>query len=325
MWYFINAKPKMFNMVCKTGYGQPSVVSVVIPCYNHGRYLPAAIESVLNQTYAPVEIIVVDDGSTDNTKEVAHRYPNVKYTWQKNRGLSASRNTGIKNATGEYITFLDADDWLHPDALINNLKYLQQDYKLAFVSGAYDEILELKNYVRECRNEISANHYLQLLRSNYIGMISTVLYRSWVFEEFLFDETLNACEDYDLYLRITRKYPVLHHTEKIAAYRKHGTNMSQTFPIMLSSALKALEQQRSKLQTRIEFRTYKKGRKFWKNHYAQKVYERARNSRAGFSFSDLFFVLKNRPLLFFRFLIIHPLSKVIGNKTPFRRLANQIR
>ena len=325
MWYFTNAKLKIFEMTPKTRYVQSPVVSVVIPCYNHGRYLPVAIESVLNQTYSHVEIIVVDDGSTDNTKEVAHRYEDVIYIWQKNRGLSASRNTGIKNATGKYVTFLDADDWLYPNALVNNLKYLQQDDRIAFVSGAYDEVLELKNYVDECRNKISSNHYKELLHANYIGMISTVLFHSWVLEEFLFDETLKACEDYDLFLKITRKYPVLHHTEKIAAYRKHGTNMSLDFSIMLSSALKALEHQKPNLQTAIEFGNYKEGRRHWKNYYAQKVYERARNAKTGFAYSDLFFLLKNRPYLFFRFIIVHPIRKMIGNKIQFRRLANQIR
>src|SRR5688572_25050384 len=109
------------NMESLNPYKKSSLVSVIIPCYNHGHYLPVAIESVLQQTHSIVEIIVVDDGSTDNTKQVAQRYAQVKYIWQKNQGLSASRNTGIKNCSGDRIIFLDADDWLYPDAIETNL------------------------------------------------------------------------------------------------------------------------------------------------------------------------------------------------------------
>src|SRR5690349_12444252 len=88
------------------------LVSVIIPCYNHGKYLSRAIESVLSQTYRNVEIVVVDDGSADNTKEVTDTFPHVLYVHQNNQGLSAARNTGINNSKGKYLLFLDADDWL---------------------------------------------------------------------------------------------------------------------------------------------------------------------------------------------------------------------
>src|SRR5215218_4319670 len=93
------------------------LISVIIPCYNHGAYLSTAIKSVLAQTYPNIEIIVVDDGSTDNTKAVAWGFEKVRHIYQRNAGLSAARNTGIRNAKGTYILFSDADDWLLPDAL----------------------------------------------------------------------------------------------------------------------------------------------------------------------------------------------------------------
>src|SRR5215212_469876 len=91
------------------------LISVVIPSYNHGNYLARAIESVLSQTYKNTEIIVIDDGSVDNTKQVAGDFPGVIYIYQHNQGLSAARNTGIDNSRGKYMLFLDADDWLHED------------------------------------------------------------------------------------------------------------------------------------------------------------------------------------------------------------------
>lgn len=96
-------------------------ISVIITAYNYGKYLDECIQSVLNQSHKADEIIVVDDESTDNTKEIVAKYP-VKYIWQKNKGLSGARNTGIKEATSEYIMCLDADDMLRPDAIKEHLK-----------------------------------------------------------------------------------------------------------------------------------------------------------------------------------------------------------
>lgn len=91
-------------------------VSVIIPCYNHGHYLPHAVNSVLAQTFTDWEAIIVDDGSTDNTREVAAQFTDerVRYVHQENRGLSGARNTGIRAAQGAYLAFLDADDEWEP-------------------------------------------------------------------------------------------------------------------------------------------------------------------------------------------------------------------
>lgn len=306
-------------------YKKSSLVSVIIPCYNHGHYLPVAIESVLHQTHSAVEIIVVDDGSTDNTRQVAQRYAQVKYISQKNKGLSASRNTGIKNCSGDWVIFLDADDWLYPDAIETNLHYLQQNAQAAFVSGSYDIVNEAANIIAECKAEINANHYQHFLHYNYVGMISTVLYPRWIFDEFLFDETLKACEDYDLYLKIARKYRVIHHTEKIAAYRKHSSNMSLDFDVMLSSALNVLHRQKNLLKTNAETEAYKRGQLFWQKYYAMKSYLRARAAKPKSFKRDLSFLLKTRPYLFLKFIIVHPIRKLVGNKIGFTRFVNEIK
>jgi glycosyltransferase involved in cell wall biosynthesis len=100
---------------------EAGLVSVVIPCYNQARFLGEAIESVLSQSYRAFEVVVVDDGSTDNTSEVVARYAGadagVRLIRQENRGLAGARNRGLAEAEGEYVVFLDSDDRLLPDAL----------------------------------------------------------------------------------------------------------------------------------------------------------------------------------------------------------------
>src|SRR5687768_14974485 len=91
------------------------LISVVIPCYNRARFLPEAVETVLDQTYPNSEIVVVDDGSTDNTAEVVKGYPRVRYLRQHQQGPSAARNTGLRACRGQYVVFLDADDRLLPN------------------------------------------------------------------------------------------------------------------------------------------------------------------------------------------------------------------
>src|SRR6266849_1371894 len=119
--------------------GHP-LVSVVVVCYNQAKYLGEAIESALAQRYQPVEILVVDDGSTDATAKVAATFPRVHYVHQSNRGLAAARNTGLRHSTGEYVVFLDADDKLLPAAVREGMDCFGEFPESAFVSGAYRNV-----------------------------------------------------------------------------------------------------------------------------------------------------------------------------------------
>src|ERR1700728_2169006 len=115
----------MTSRLSATNANLPSLVSVVIPCYNSARYLPETIESVRLQTYPRIEIIVVDDGSTDETARIA-RSCGVRYIYQTNRGISAARNTGILHGQGKYVLFLDHDDRLLPRAVENGVELLEE-------------------------------------------------------------------------------------------------------------------------------------------------------------------------------------------------------
>lgn len=243
------------------------LVSVIIPCYNHGKYLTEAFESVFSQSYPNKEIIVVDDGSKDDTAEVSSRFSQVKYVYQVNQGLSAARNAGIKNSNGEYLVFLDADDWLLKDALSINAQYLLNNPDIAFVSGAHTKVFVDKGSEILEAEIISGNHYWHFLQGNYIGMHAAVMYRKSIFERYSYDTSLKACEDYDLYLNISRSHTVLHHTKQIAAYRLHSSNMSGNIDLMLSSVLKVLNRQKPFLKDDNERTALIKGNRIWKKYY----------------------------------------------------------
>lgn len=278
------------------------MISVIIPCYNHGKYLPEAVDSIRKQGSSPVEIIVVDDGSTDNTPRVAKDL-GVHYIRQENSGLSSARNTGINHCKGDFLVFLDADDWLLPGSLETNREILIEQSELAFVSGAHEKVFEKRGVTHEVFVNVEKDHFIRMLEGNYIGMHAAVMYRRWIFDEFLFDTSLKMCEDYDLFLRITRKYPVSHHTKKIAAYRFHGCNMSDNTPRMLDAALRVLRRQKSNLKNKTEKESFQQGIRFWKNYYSQELYKNIQAKRKPISFRNFYFLLKYKPLLGIRILL----------------------
>ena len=288
------------------------LISVIITSYNHAQFLPESIQSVIEQTYKNIEVILVDDGSSDNTKEVVADYPGVQYVYQQNQGLSAARNTGIDQSKGQYLVFLDADDWFLPDALALNLNHIKQNHKAAFASGAHIKVDEFKKQIPQKQKPlITEHHYLHLLQHNYIQMHAAVIYQRWVFGHFRFDTSLRACEDYDIYLKVARKFPVVHHQDLIAVYRRHGQNMSMNIPLILQSSLNVLKRQTNNLQNEQEKICFNKGIKFWPNLYSKELYGSLRKSplfpihkkrRA-----ELSILFQHKKPLFFKYVIIHTL------------------
>ena len=202
-------------------------VSVVIPTFDRARVLPRALESVMAQSRPPTEVIVVDDGSADDTAElVADRFPTTRLIRQENRGVSAARNRGIEAAAGEWIALLDSDDEWRPEKLEKQLDALQAQPELRICHT--DEIW-IRRGRRVNPRQIHAKHggwiFRQCLPLCAMSPSSIVIHRS-VFEEVgLFDEQLPACEDYDLWLRICHRYPVLLVDEPLVV--KHGGHDDQ--------------------------------------------------------------------------------------------------
>jgi glycosyltransferase involved in cell wall biosynthesis/SAM-dependent methyltransferase len=248
------------------------LVSVIITSYNQARFLSDAIESVLTQTYSQFEIVVVDDGSTDDALEVVGRYPGVRYIRQDNQGLSAARNTGLRKSNGAYLVFLDADDRLLPIALETGVDCLHGHPECGFVSGHYS-LIKSDGSPKPLRQVhcIERDHYHALLCRNYIGMHATVMYRRVIFESVgEFNTSLKACEDYDLYLRIAARVPIYSHDKVIAEYRQHGANMSRNHQLMLESALGVLQSQRKHIKGHKEYeKAYRTGMKFWQNFFGR--------------------------------------------------------
>src|SRR5690349_16338543 len=147
---------------------EPELVSVVIPCYNQAHFLGETIESVLSQSYPRVEVIVVDDGSTDNAREVAASYDGVEYVHQENSGVATARNVGLKLCRGEFIVFLDGDDRLLRDALRINVEYLKAHPEFAFVSGQCRFIDSQGNPLPTPEPyRVGGDYYAALLRYQY--------------------------------------------------------------------------------------------------------------------------------------------------------------
>ena len=255
-------------------------MSVVVPCYNQAHFLGEAIESVLAQSYPNFEIIVVDDGSTDNTSEVAESYPKVRLVRQENRGLSGARNAGMARSEGEYVVFLDADDRLLPEALETGVKHLEARPECAFVHGHYRSVTidGLPGPERPQPVIGEDRHYAALLRDNYIAMHATVMYRRTVFKSVgEFDASLRACEDYDLYLRIARRFLVCSHEKVVAEYRRHATNMSRNPALMLSTSVATLRSQRKHIRGHKEYEeAYKLGLKLWQGKYGDRLVDEVR-------------------------------------------------
>ena len=219
-----------------------SSVSIVIPAYNNSKFLPAAIESVLEQSYTQIEIIVVDDGSIDDTKLVCDRYPTVRYIYQRNQGVSVARNTGARASQGRYLVFLDSDDRLLPAAIEIGVAAIERRPEVGFVFGRY--LYQLVGadgtYTTEqtFEGQPTVADYASILADRHRIQCGCVLFDRRAFESVGgFDPDLWALEDLNLLLRIAREFPVYFHGAIVSEYRITDRNVSSQSAKMLVGAL----------------------------------------------------------------------------------------
>jgi glycosyltransferase involved in cell wall biosynthesis len=214
-----------------------TLVTAVIPAYNYAHFLPRAIDSVLAQTYSPVECVVVNDGSTDNTAEVLARYGNrIRAITQENRGLSAARNTGINAARGEFVALLDADDFWLPAKIAQQLAAFEATPQLGAVgcgvelidsAGEHIAFLDYaQSYPAPPKNwdPISQLRAVAARQFWVSGSGSGAFIPKRTLEDVgAFDETLRAAEDWDMWLRIAAKYPIRNVEDVLVKICLHGS------------------------------------------------------------------------------------------------------
>jgi glycosyltransferase involved in cell wall biosynthesis len=185
------------------------VISVVIPVHNRPVLVKRAIESVKEQTLKADEIIVVDDGSTDNTLDILKNFKNIKILTQKNSGVSSARNRGIKEASCKWIAFLDSDDIWHKDKLKLQLEFHEQNPQILF-SHTLEEWIRDGKSVKQKKQHQKPKGFCFDENLNFCKIApSTVMIEKKLLEKVgYFDESLEVCEDYDLWLRVLKKHEV---------------------------------------------------------------------------------------------------------------------
>ena len=219
-------------------------ISVIIPTFNRKKTLERAIQSVIDQSLSPFEILIIDDGSNDGTEQwVKENFQNIKYIYQNNHGVSSARNTGIENAHGDWVAFLDSDDEWLPNKLYEQVKAIDSNPEMKFF---HTNEIWIRNGVRV--NQMKKH-------KKYGGYIfekcldicrvspSSVLIQKEVFDNIgIFDESLRVCEDYDLWLRITSKYPVVFlDIPLIYKYGGHADQLSKVNDGIESYRIQSLE------------------------------------------------------------------------------------
>lgn len=208
------------------------LVSVVIPTYNRKELLSRAIESVLGQSYANLELIVVDDGSTDGTEECVKAYSEdkrFKYYYQNNSGQSAARNLGISNANGELIAFLDSDNFWHKDKLSLQLAFWSdfRGFDILYSEGIMVDIEGRVLSENAPMTKRPSGKILKTLFSWNCVTNNTVLVPKRCFDEMGgFNESLRIAEDFDLWLRFATRYTFIFHPEKVTYYCVEGERLS---------------------------------------------------------------------------------------------------
>jgi len=208
-------------------------ISVVIPAYNVAAFLPRSIGSVLAQTLKPAEVIVVDDGSTDNTVAVAMELGARVVRHRHNCGISATRNTGIRNATGEWIAFLDADDTWSPEKLERQADCIQSDTVLVYTSLRIFDDIGIRGESRAI-DPVSAVRMLRY--SNPIAPSTVVVKREACLQAGGFREDIRACEDWEFWVRLQRLGAFEAVAEPLTKYFLHA-NAASTNPRLMLEAL----------------------------------------------------------------------------------------
>ena len=218
-------------------YNKP-LVSIIVPSYNHAKYITKTIESLVNQTYSNIELIVIDDGSKDNSVQIIQKLVDKHhfiFIHRDNKGVSATLNEGIQLATGKYITFCASDDIYLTDKIEKQVEFMETNLQYEMCYGKvihFDDIGNMKK--SKIRKPKSGWIFNDLFKGNFIPAPTIFIKKNLFNEVGYFDETI-PIEDWDLLLRITYKYQIGYLDEYLAYYRIHSSNTSSNIDKMIFS------------------------------------------------------------------------------------------
>lgn len=265
-------------------FEKPPAVSVVIATYNRARYLPETIESVLRQRFRDFELIVVDDGSTDNTRRLLESYGGaIRFIYQDNRGPSAARNLGIRHARGRWISIQDSDDLCAPE----HLEYLvaaverHPNCGMIFANGAYLEgpehnrgtIIPKEKSRRLGQKGVSL---ADLFDKSIVRLQASLISRECLQAIGGLDENLRICMDLDLSFRLFMRYPVAYLDRVVFLYRKHAGNIGRNQELRLLENIRIIEKLlqeyprarellgKGRISRRLAYRYYRLGKGRWR-------------------------------------------------------------
>ncbi len=203
------------------------LISVIIPTLNRANLLERALRSVVNQTFPPDEIIVVDNGSTDDTKNmIKDNFQNIKYYFLSDKGVSKARNLGIKNSNCEWVSFLDSDDEWHPKKLEKQINLIKTNSKCKFIHSNEiwyrngKNLNQLKKHKKK-----GGNIFKNCLKMCCISPSSVIINKNLFSNYGLFDESFQVCEDYEMWLRMSAKEEIFFLEDKLLI--KHGGHKDQ--------------------------------------------------------------------------------------------------
>lgn len=232
-----------------------NLVSVIIPTHNRSKLLEETLQSVIRQLYKNIEIIIVDDGSEDDTKYVVDKYANninynITYIYQKNQGAQVARNTGFEKSSGEYVSFFDSDDLWKNTKLLKQVSYLNEHDNIALVFSDC-EVMEDNVLLKETFFDKNAPYrgkvFNKLICSNFIPSPTPLIRRSALHRVKNFDESLSKTsgQDWDLWLNIALDNEIDFIDEVLAIYRFHDTNMTKNMQRRLDGQMTVINKYRN--------------------------------------------------------------------------------
>ncbi|MFL1676574.1 glycosyltransferase [Paenibacillus dendritiformis] len=278
-----------------------NVVSVIIPVYNGEVFLEQAINSILSQTYPYIEIIIVDDGSTDATPKIAQSFRGINYFRQENKGPSAARNIGVKLSSGKYIAMMDADDLSLPTRIEEKVEIMERNSEIDFVYCDVDVIDGNNEYLYCLRSEEVFNHasdaLAYMLYRQFIPNPVTIISRRECFEQVPYPEDLIHGEDYYLTMEWAKCFTSYYYPKVLYQYRRHGTNLTNAHLNQVKAEIDIVKNigidQIEKIVASSRFTTVEKDKLLAKIMLKIKDYERAEDilSRIVNKGSEVFFLL----------------------------------